>query len=158
MEQGFLGLIADNMVFFWIIVAIIFAVIEGITCSMVTIMFTIGAVPSVFVALFDGSIVIQIVVFLVVSLLLLIFARPIFVKKLNVGKEKNVTEQLEGKLAIVTEEIAPFKSGLVKVGGIIWTAIGIDNNYSAAVGEQVEIVRVEGVKLIVTKPNLSSPE
>ena len=158
MEQGFLDFIGSNMAIFWVCVAILFAVIEAITYSMVTIMFTIGAVPSVFVALFNGNIVVQIVVFLIVSLLLLIFARPIFVKKLKVGREKNVVEQIEGKHGLVTEDIVPFKSGLVKVNGIIWTAIGVDNNFSAKAGDQVQVVRVEGVKLIVKDLDVSAPE
>lgn len=151
MEQGLIGLILANMAIFWVIIAILFAVIEAITCSMVTINFTIGSVPAVFVALFNGSFVIQIIVFLVVSLLLLVFARPIFVKKLKIGREKNTIEQMEGKLGLVTEDIAPFKSGLVKINGIIWTAVGNDNDFSAKAGDQVQIVKVEGVKLLVTK-------
>ena len=156
MDNGIIGFIVSNMAIFWIAVAILFAIIEAITYGMVTIMFTIGAVPAAIVALFDVPITAQIVVFLIVSLLLLVFARPIFVKRLKIGREKNSIEQIEGKLGLVTEEIAPFKSGLVKVSGIIWTAIGENDQFHATAGEQVSIIRVEGVKLIVKKPNLEN--
>ena len=153
----FFDFIISHMAIFWIVIAVVFATVEGITMGMVTIWFTIGAIPAIFVALFNGSITLQIIVFLVVSLISLILARPIFVKKLKVGREKNVVEIIEGKLALVTEEIAPFKSGLVKINGVIWTAVGFEGDFSAKVDEQVKIIRVEGVKLIVGPPKMENP-
>ncbi|MDR1043208.1 MAG: NfeD family protein [Clostridiales Family XIII bacterium] len=137
------------MVILWIIIAIVFAVIEGFTLGLVTIWFTIGAAAAVVVALAGGDPLIQVVVFFAVSIVLLIFTRPILVKKLKVGREKNNIELLEGKVGLVTETIAPFKSGLVKVNGVIWTAVGDDKEFAADAGSEIEIVRVEGVKLIV---------
>jgi membrane protein implicated in regulation of membrane protease activity len=91
----------------------------------------------------------QVIIFFAVSLVLLIFTRPILVKKLKVGKEKNYTEQLEGKPGMVVEAIEQFKSGQVKVGGILWTAVGESEQFTAPAGSMVEIVKVSGVKLIV---------
>jgi len=140
--------ISSNMVLFWIICAVIFAVLEGIVSGLVTIWFTIGGAAAA-VAAIAAPIPIQIVVFFAVSIALLIFTRPILVKKLKVGREKNYTEQLEGKAGLVVDEIKPFHSGQVKVNGIVWTAVGETDQFSANAGEQVEIVRIEGVKLIV---------
>jgi membrane protein implicated in regulation of membrane protease activity len=140
------------MAIFWIIVAVIMAVIEGVTLGLVTIWFTIGGAAAAVSALLGADAPIQVVVFFIVSIVLLIFTRPILVKKLKVGREKNVIEQLEGKVGLVTEDIRPFHSGLVKVNGIIWTAVGETNEVIAAAGTKVEILRVEGVKLIVRNP------
>jgi membrane protein implicated in regulation of membrane protease activity len=139
----------NHLIIVWLALAVIFAVAEGLTLSMITIWFTIGAAVSAIVAAFGGSIWIQIIAFVAVSIILLIFTRPILVKHLKVGREKNSVEALEGKTGLVTKAIEPFGSGLVKTGGIIWTAIGEDQNFTAPEGETVEIVRVEGVKLIV---------
>ena len=141
--------LVENMVLFWIICAVIFAVIEGIVSGLVTIWFTIGGGAAAGAAAVGASIPVQIVVFFAVSVVLLIFTRPILVKKLKVGREKNYTEQLEGKPGLVVEAIEPFGSGQVKVRGIVWTAIGEVDDFSAPAGGKVEIVRVEGVKLIV---------
>jgi membrane protein implicated in regulation of membrane protease activity len=141
----------DNLVFFWIIVAIVLAVVEGFTLGLVTIWFTIGAAAAAIVSLVGGGLTIQIIVFFAVSLVLLLFTRPILVKKLKVGREKNNIELIEGKIGLVTETIEPFSSGLVKVNGIVWTAIGEDSGFAADKGAEVEIVRVEGVKLIVKR-------
>jgi membrane protein implicated in regulation of membrane protease activity len=143
--------IASNLVFFWIIIAVVLAIIEGLTLGFVTIWFTIGAGVAAVVSLAGGNLTIQIIVFFAVSLILLLFTRPILVKKLKVGKEKNNIELIEGKTGLVTEAIEPFNSGLVKVNGIVWTAIGEATDFAADKDTEVEIVRVEGVKLIVKK-------
>jgi membrane protein implicated in regulation of membrane protease activity len=137
------------MAIVWIIVAVALAVVEGFTLGLVTIWFTVGAAAAAGVALAGGNLALQIVVFFAVSLVLLFFTRPILVKKLKVGREKNNIEQLEGATALVTEGVEPFGSGLVKVNGVIWTAVGEDTKFAAQAGSEVEIVRVEGVKLIV---------
>ena len=146
-------LLASHIIVVWIVIAVIFAVAEGLTSSFITIWFTIGAAASAVVAAVGGSIAIQIVIFFVVSVLLLIFTRPILVKRLKLGKEKNYTEQLEGKTGLVIEEIKPFGSGQVKVRGIVWTAVGESEDFAAEKDSIVEIVRVEGVKLVVKASN-----
>jgi membrane protein implicated in regulation of membrane protease activity len=144
-----LDLLAANMILFWVILAVVFAVLEGFISGLVTIWFTIGAAAAAAAAAIGAPIPIQIVVFFAVSVALLIFTRPILVKKLKVGREKNYTEQMEGKPGLVVEAIEPFRSGQVKVRGITWTAVGETDDFSAPVHSKVEIVRIEGVKLIV---------
>ena len=138
-----------NMVLFWIVCAVVFAVLEGFISGLVTIWFTIGAGAAAASAAAGASIPVQIIIFFAVSVVLLVFTRPILVKKLKVGREKNYTEQLESKPGLVVEAIKPFGSGQVKVKGIVWTAVGENDDFAAPAGSQVEIIRVEGVKLIV---------
>jgi len=140
--------IVANMILIWIICAVVFAILEGIISGLVTIWFTIGGFVAAAFAAF-APIPAQIVVFFVVSLVLLVFTRPILVKRLKVGREKNYTEQLEGKPGLVVEAMEPFRSGQVKVNGIVWTAVGETDEFSAPAGSRVEIVRVQGVKLVV---------
>ncbi|MDR1272710.1 MAG: NfeD family protein [Clostridiales Family XIII bacterium] len=141
--------ITDHMALVWIAIAIVFAVIEGFTLGLFTIWFAVGAAAATLVALLGGSMPVQVAVFLAVSLVLLVFTRPILVKKLKVGREKNNIELIEGKTGLVTEAIEPYKSGLVKVDGVVWTVVGEDPGFTADKGSEVEIIRIEGVKLIV---------
>ena len=144
-----LEFIVTYMALVWIIIAVIFAILEGIISGLVTIWFTIGGAAAAITVPLGASIPIQITVFFAVSLVLLIFTRPILAKRLKVGREKNYTEQLEGKPGLVVESLKPFASGQVKVNGIVWTAVGETPEFAAEAGQRVEIVRVEGVKLIV---------
>ncbi|MDR2157371.1 MAG: NfeD family protein [Clostridiales Family XIII bacterium] len=150
MEQNFFTVIVAHMAIVWIVLAIIFATIEGFTFGLVTIWFTVGALVAAIVALIGGNLPAQLIAFFAISIILLVFTRPILVKHLKVGKEKNNIEIIEGKRGLVTEMIAPFKSGLVKVNGIVWTAVGETPDAAAEVGQEVEVIRVEGVKLIVS--------
>lgn len=134
----------------WIGVAVLFAVIEAMTLGLTTIWFTVGAVAACIVSLLGGHPVIQFITFLLVSILLLYFTKPLAEKKLRIGAEKTNVDALIGKTGIVTEKIAPFNTGLVKVNGIIWTALSDDCNLTFPADTRVKVVRVEGVKLIVS--------
>jgi membrane protein implicated in regulation of membrane protease activity len=133
----------------WIVIAVILAIVEALTMGLATIWFAIGAAVTAVSALLGASFPVQVAVFFVVSILLLLLTRPIAVKKLKVGREKNITEQMEGRQGVMTEALVPFGTGLVKVGGVFWTAVGEDPAIGIEKDTVVEAVRIEGVKLIV---------
>lgn len=132
----------------WILIAVIFAVIEAFTLGLTTIWFTAGGVAACFIALIGGPLPIQIIVFLLISIILLYFTRPLAEKKLKIGHEKNNIEMLIGMTGLVTEDIHPYQTGLVKLKGQMWTAVS-DNQEHIPKGMEIEVVRIEGVKLIV---------
>lgn len=138
-----------DMALIWIGIAVLFAVIEALTLGLTTIWFTVGGVAACVVSLLGGHLVLQVIMFLAVSILLLYFTKPLAEKKLRIGAEKTNVDALIGQVGVVTEEIVPFATGLVKVNGVIWTALPDDENLTLTSGEKVRIVRVEGVKLIV---------
>lgn len=138
-----------SMPVFWLIAVIVFGVIEGLTMGLATIWFAGGAVAALIVSLLGGSIAVQVAVFLVVSLLLIVFARKLFVKKLHTGEEKTNVDALIGKEAKVVSEIKAFESGIVKISGQEWTAVSADREATVSVGTLVEVVRIEGVKAVV---------
>lgn len=136
--------------FVWLGIAVVLAVIEAFTMGLSTIWFAGGAVVAAVAAFFGASELIQILIFLLVSGVLVIFTRPIAQKKLRVGKEKTNVDMVIGKTAVVTEEITPYQTGQVKLGGQEWTAMAEDEGVIQK-GELVAVCAVEGVKLIVKK-------
>jgi membrane protein implicated in regulation of membrane protease activity len=78
----------------------------------------------------------------------LIFTRPLAVKKFKMGKEKTNVDSLVGKHALVVKNIGEFEKGEVKISGQIWSAIS-ENNSEIAEGTKCEVLRIEGVRLIV---------
>ena len=93
---------------------------------------------------------IQIGVFVVVSVVLLFFTRPLAVKYLNTKTIKTNTEALVGKTARVIVDINNLKSqGQVVINGLEWTARSSDDTVVFKIGDAVTIVGIEGVKLIV---------
>lgn len=99
-------------------------------------------------SIFGFSPVLQIIVFIGVSIALLFYTRPILE---NLMKGKHVPMNLEtliGAKAIVTESIKDYEIGEVKLEGKYWSAKSFDGG-SIDCGEEVEVVRIDGVKLIV---------
>jgi len=135
----------------WTILAILLTVAEGLTMGLTTIWFAIGALAALVAAALHLNIVVQVVVFILVSVLSLIYTRPIAMRVLKIGATKTNAASLIGRKGIVQKEILPFATGQVKVNGQIWTAKGIDEEVEIPIGEEVLIKRIDGVKLIVKK-------
>jgi membrane protein implicated in regulation of membrane protease activity len=133
----------------WIIVAAILAFVEAMTLGLTTIWFAIGAAAAAVAALRGVNFLTQVIVCLAISVLMLLFTRPVAIRKLKVGREKNVTEQMTGRPGVVTEPVIPFGVGIVKVGGVFWTAVAESPTLEIEKGAEVVVVRIEGVKLIV---------
>lgn len=140
-----------NMIIFWLVALVVLVLIELGTMGLTTIWFAGGSLVSVFVALAGGKIWLQIVVFLVVSGVLLIFTRPIAVKYFNRERVKTNSESLIGEQAVVTSEINNLLgTGLASVAGNEWTARAVDDEVIPK-DTVVTIQEIQGVKLIVKK-------
>ncbi|BEP27739.1 NfeD family protein [Helicovermis profundi] len=132
----------------WVILIIAFIVIEALTFGLASIWFALGSLAALILSLLGFGFVIQLIAFLVVSIILLFFTRPIAKKYLKIGTEKTNIDSLIGKVGVVVKRIERHKVGQVKVEGQIWSAKNIDND-TIYVDSQVEVLRIEGVKVIV---------
>ena len=136
---------------YWLIAMAVLLVIEIITLGLTTIWFAAGALVSFIMALLGASIAIQVTVFVVVSLVLLFFTRPIALKYFNNGRVATNSESLIGQQATVTEVINNIKAeGAITINGLRWTARSRSNEIIDA-GTIVKIVDIKGVKAIVIK-------
>lgn len=136
-------------IFIWIGIAGVFAVIEALTLGITTLWFALGAVVAALVSLTGIDFIYQFIIFLAVSILLLYFTKPLAEKRLKIGSEKTNVDDLPGRSALVVKDIKPFETGQVKVQGQIWTAITEGVDFPVIEGEKVEILRIDGVKLVV---------
>ncbi len=135
----------------WVLIAVVFAVIEGFTMGLTTIWFTVGGVAACIIALLGGPILLQVAVFLIVSVILLYFTRPLAEKRLKIGHEKTNINQMIGATCMVVEKIEPYHTGQVRYNGMVWTAVSRDHKETLEKGELVRITGIEGVKLIVER-------
>jgi len=138
----------------WAALVIIFALIEVFTLGLTTVWFAIAALLMVFLSFIKIPLSVQVLIFLAISALLLIFTRPLAIKKLKMGKEKTNVDSLVGKHALVTKTISEFEKGEVKLNGLIWAARS-DNSSEIVEGTKCEVLRIEGVQLIVQPISLS---
>lgn len=135
----------------WLIIIAACVIIEASTMGLTTIWFAIGALVAWFIYLTGASLQVQIVVFLLVSILCLVLTRPIAVKKLKVGRAKTNLDSLIGETAKVENTINNFNNeGYVKTRGQIWSARSEDDEVIEK-DELVVIKEIKGVKLIVKR-------
>jgi membrane protein implicated in regulation of membrane protease activity len=137
------------MVIIWFALIIFAGVIEASTMDLTSIWFSAGAFFALITAIFwQDNIVLQAIVFIVVSSLMLLGLRPLFKKYIRKNEIKTNADKLIGKIAVCVKPILNGDRGEVKIDGKIWTAI---SNQDVALDERVEVLAIDGVKLVVTK-------
>lgn len=139
---------------FWLGAFGVLLLIEILTLGLTTIWFAVGALAAFLLALVQVPLMIQIVVFIVVSVVMIVFTRPIMTKYLNKKTTKTNAESLVGRKARVLIPINNLKSeGQVMVNGMEWTARSTKDEVTFQKDEMVRIAGISGVKLIVEKEN-----
>jgi len=135
----------------WVAMLIAFGVLEAITASLVSIWFCLAALVALIAAALGASIGVQIAVFFVVSLLCMALVRPFAKKFLKTNIEKTNADRIIGEEAVVIEEISNRQAkGQIRVRGEYWTARTEDEE-DVPDGTLVRVLRIEGVKAIVTR-------
>lgn len=135
----------------WVIALVVFLVIEAITVGLTSIWFAAGALAAWICALLGAPVWLQVAVFIVVTAVALYFTRPIVKKYINGKVVPTNADANIGKECRVTETIDNIAgTGAVYVDGKTWTARS-DNDEVIPEGELVTALRIEGVKLIVSK-------
>ncbi len=136
------------MSLYWFILFLILIFIELITVNLVSIWFALGAIGAMICACFTSFLWVQVVVFLIVSIISLIATKS-FVKKVRKGAVVPTNlDRVIGKVGIVMKKIESDSYGEVKVLGTVWTAV---SDQPIEVGEKVVIKKIDGVKLVVLK-------
>ncbi|MBE5938590.1 MAG: NfeD family protein [Lachnospiraceae bacterium] len=135
--------------YYWLIVVAVCILVELATMGLTSVWFAVGATVAYIVSLLGGETIVQIIVFLVVSLVALFITRPIAVKYFNSDRVKTNADSLIGREAVVVEKIDNVtNAGRVMVSGQEWAAQSKDGD----VIDEKTIVVIEsiiGVRLIV---------
>ena len=131
---------------------VVLLVIEIITLGLSTIWFAGGALAAFIAALLGADLYLEIILFLAVSLVLLLFTRPVVMRYLNANKTATNVDSLIGEQAIVTKPINNLLGqGEVMVGGTPWSARSAEENGAIEKDAIVRVLKVDGVKLIVER-------
>ncbi len=137
----------------WLIATAVLVVMEIVSLGLTTIWFAGGTLVAALMAYLGLHWIIQVLIFAAVSLILLIFTRPLAVKHLMREPEKTNVEGLIGKTGYVTKAINNLKAeGEVKLNGMEWTARSKTDEVIEK-DEEVVVEEISGVKLVVSKKN-----
>lgn len=140
---------AGTISIIWLVVLAILLVIEFLTLGLTTVWFAGGALVAFLVSLAGGPLWLQLLLFIAVSVVLLLFTRPLAMKYLNKDVQKTNVDSIPGEKGIVTATIDNLKAeGQVTIKGMEWSARAKNGN-TIEKGKVVRVTAVEGVKLIV---------
>lgn len=140
----------DQQLALWLVLLVVFLVIEIATMGLTTIWFAAGAVVATLLALVHVPFWLQLIAFLLVSIVMLIFTRPVAVKYFNRDRVRTNVESMIGKEAIVVYEVDNLQGlGRVIVGGQEWSARSTQNDIKIPVGAVGIVKAIDGVKLII---------
>ena len=112
----------------WLGILALLLVVEAITAGLTTIWFAGGALVAAIACYAGANLTVQILLFLCVSLVLLIFTRPLAMKYFNKETIQTNANSLIGKKAVVIQEIDNLaQTGQVRINDIEWTARSADD-------------------------------
>ena len=136
---------------FWAILSGIMALLEIIIPGLVTIWFALSALIVMFLSNFIGDSLIQFLIFAVLSIIFLIFTRPVLRKYIELQRKTNFDSSMKGmdvKVERVVDARKAEKEYEVKFKGSIWTGVSEEMLSS---GEVVKIKGFRGNKIILEK-------
>jgi membrane protein implicated in regulation of membrane protease activity len=138
----------EYMVWFWLGLFLFALLLEIFTADMISIWFSLAAVPSFILALVGAGLVFQILLFLVIAAVLLFLTRPIMKKYMKTNEIKTNIDAIIGSKGLVIKEITPDTVGRIKIKYIEWSAISSEK---IGLDHMVRVLDVDGNKLIVEK-------
>lgn len=137
------------MVVIWLAICVGAILCELVTPSaLISIWFAVGAMIGALAALINLPLWVQIVCFVIVSLVSMLIVRPIASRYLRGNIVPTNADRCIGEIGVVTKEITRDEWGEVKVSGATWHAVSVDN-VSVPAQARVKVVAIEGAKLLV---------
>ena len=138
---------------YWLLLFILLLVIEVLTMGLTTIWFAGGALAAFLVSLVAGNILeLEVAVFIIVSVILLLFTRPLAMRYLNRRTTRTNADSVVGSVVRVTEPVNNIlDQGAAQADGKVWTARGASDDLLFEEGELAVVQEIRGVKLILQK-------
>lgn len=135
----------------WLGLMITFLIVEA-SCPihLVSIWFAVGSLVAAVAAMLGAEIWLQVTLFVIVAAGLLACLWPLTKKFLNPKVTATNVDSVIGSRGLVTEAIDNLSAcGHVKLGAMEWSARSSSGD-PISVGTQVQVDRIEGVKVFVT--------
>lgn len=135
----------------WVIILVGTLIVEVITFgNLVSVWFSIGALAAYFAYLMGLSFPVQLAVFIVVSILSLLAIRPLAANYFRGNIVATNADRIIGQHTTLVKAVKSNEWGEVNVYGTVWSVAELSNRPLDA-GTVVEVVAIEGAKLIVKK-------
>jgi membrane protein implicated in regulation of membrane protease activity len=138
----------------WLGLAVVLGIIEVASLDLIFAMLAVGALAGLVCGLFTDNVLLQVLVFLAVSVGMLFVVRPIALRHLRTPHAiRTGTDALVGARGVVLEAVDG-EGGRVKLKGEVWSARSFDPGRSIAAGQHVEVVQIDGATAVVYESEL----
>jgi membrane protein implicated in regulation of membrane protease activity len=141
----------------WIVLGVALAIAEAFTATFLIIFFAAGALAAGGAAALGAPLLLQGIVFVLVSGLSVAALRPIVLRHarpaIETGEMPFGIEAMAGSHATVLEEVDG-EHGMVRIDGEVWQARAADPADKILAGERVRVVKVDGATAIVWRDDL----
>jgi membrane protein implicated in regulation of membrane protease activity len=134
----------------WILVAVLCGAVEIFTVGFWFLWLALAALlvaAGVSLTLL-ASLPSQLLVFALITLIFVVFTRPLVLKLIKSNDTFSNVNALIGQHGISTISISPMNYGQVKVNGEIWTAVAAEE---IDIDIRIVVAGIDGVKLVVKK-------
>ena len=143
---------ADPMILLWLVLLIVFVIVEMITVGLTSIWFAAGALAALLATVLGASPIVQVVLFIVVSIALLFVTRPFAHRIINSNVQRTNADSLVGEHIRILERVSNMdQTGKAVVRGQEWTVRAENDKEILEEGSMAEVVSISGVKLIVKR-------
>ena len=132
----------------WLVITVVFVIAEIATTQLVGIWFVPGSLVALLLAAVGAQLWVQILAFAILAAVLLVLARPVVSRYIGVRFTPTNSDRAIGQTALVVEDIGGGAIGQVKVNGLVWSAVNVQDSLIPK-GERVTVKAIDGVKLIV---------
>ncbi|KOU56024.1 membrane protein [Streptomyces sp. MMG1533] len=133
----------------WLVGAVALGIPLVVTAMPELGMLAAGAAAAAVTAAVGGGITVQVLVFAAVSVALIAVVRPIAARHRSQRPQfATGVEALKGRQAVVLERVDG-SGGRIKLAGEVWSARSLATDRAYEVGEEVDVVEIEGATAIV---------
>lgn len=133
----------------WLIVALVLLAVEVATpASLISIWFSVGALFAYIAALLNLGITVEIIVFIIMSVVTFFGLRPFVLKYFNHKPTRTNADRFIGVQTRIVEDVLSDKWGAITLEGIRWSVREVKHGVLEK-GTLVEVVALEGAKLVV---------
>jgi membrane protein implicated in regulation of membrane protease activity len=143
---------------FWVIVAIVFAIVEIMTVAFFAVFISIGALGAAIVSLLGFNGLVQAIVLAVLGVAGILIARPFLVERLHIGRPtlRSGADSMVGERAVLLEPILGVgQPGHIKIAGELWPAMTEDGS-PVPVNTLVVVTALRSTTLIVRAASSTS--
>jgi membrane protein implicated in regulation of membrane protease activity len=143
---------------FWVIVAIVFAIVEIMTVAFFAVFISIGALGAAIVSLLGFNLLVQTIVLAILGVAGILIARPFLVERLHIGRPtlRSGADSMVGQQAVLLEPILGVgQPGHVKIAGELWPAL-TDDGSPVPANTLVVVTALRSTTLIVRAASSTS--